>query len=119
MADLTGSNIGFLSTAINRVEAETCTLGSMAVDTISPVNFAFAIVNRVTSTNGGSVIQYPIHLDLTDQNGNGILVATDRMFLYGGGVANTLPGTYTAKILYRLVEVGIQEYVGIVSAQQG
>jgi len=113
------SQIGFLSTVINRVEGETCTVASMSVDAISPLNFAIAVYNRTLTTSGTAISQFPFHIDLTDGAGNGFLVATDRMFIYGGGAGNAVAGRYTAKILYRLVEVGITEYVGIVGGQQG
>ena len=61
----------------------------------------------------------PIHVDLTDNAGNGMLVATDRIVIYGANTSGTIAGTYVAKVLYRLKEVGIQEYVGIVQSQQG
>jgi len=91
----------------------------MAVDAISPLNFGIAIVNRILTTSGAAGVTYPVTIDTTDGAGNGMLVATDRMFIYGGAAGNTTAGRYTAKILYRLVEVGIQEYVGIVAGQQG
>jgi len=91
----------------------------MSVDVISPLNFAVAIVSSKITVDGATHVQYPIHIDLTDGAGNGMLVATDRMFIYGGGAGNAVVGRYSAKILYRLVEVGITEYVGIVAQQQG
>jgi len=63
--------------------------------------------------------QFPIHIDLTDQNGNGMLIATQTIVVNGGNTSGTAATarTYTAKVLYRLIEVGIEEYVGIVQAQ--
>ncbi len=60
----------------------------------------------------------PIVIDTTDTDGNGILVATDRLFIVGGNLSGIVAATYVAKIMYRLVEVGITEYVGIVQSQQ-
>jgi len=119
IGDTSSSQIGFLSTVINRVEAETATVASFGVDAISPLNFGVVVFNRVVSTSGSANTTYPIHVDMTDGAGNGFLVATDRMFIYGAGVGNAVAGRYTAKILYRLIEVGITEYVGIVGGQQG
>ena len=113
------ANFSFLSTAITRVEGETSTPTTMAVDLVNPLNFAPALYNRVTSIEGSSTYKYPISVDTTDGAGNGFLVATDRMFLYAAASGNTVAGTTIAKILYRLTEVGIQEYVGIVAGQQG
>ncbi len=65
--------------------------------------------------------QFPIHVDLTDSNGRGILVATQTIIVHGANTSGTAATnrTYTAKCGYRLVEVGIKEYVGIVQSQQG
>jgi len=113
------TEIGFLSTVLTRVEQETCTVGSMSTDCINPLNFAIAIYNGRETTSGASTSLYPIHINTTDNNGNGMLVGTDRMFVYGGSAGNAVAGRYTCKILYRLTEVGITEYVGIVAGQQG
>ena len=61
----------------------------------------------------------PIHIDTSDGQGNGILVATDRIVLITGDVGGAIVGTTACKILYKTIEVGIQEYVGIVQSQQG
>lgn len=56
--------------------------------------------------------------DATDGSGRGVLVATDNIFIKlfsnGTGRANTV----VTKILYRLKDVSIQEYIGIVQSQQ-
>lgn len=61
----------------------------------------------------------PQTIDMTDSEGNGVLIATDSIFIVSGAVGNIVPGQAVAKVLYRLKEVGIQEYVGIVQSQQG
>lgn len=58
--------------------------------------------------------------DLTDEAGHGYLVATDNIYL--GQVqttasTNPLTSGFQARILYRMKNVGIQEYVGIVQSQ--
>ena len=57
-------------------------------------------------------------IDLTDGNGNGVLVASDSLFLQivstGTGVANSV----SMKLLYRFKTVGFMEFVGIAQSQQ-
>ena len=56
--------------------------------------------------------------DYTDGNGNGMLIATDSMFLFGK-TDNVAGGTtFGFKMLYRFVEVNPIEFVGIVQSQQ-
>ena len=69
-------------------------------------------------TSGAFEFTSPITMDMTDGNGNGILVATDSLFLISGNINAILGGKNIAKVKYRLTEVGIQEYVGIVQSQQ-
>ncbi len=61
----------------------------------------------------------PMSVDCTDGNGNGILVAADRIDMVVGYMNNTAFGLTVCKILYRLVNIGITEYVGILQSQQG
>jgi len=56
---------------------------------------------------------------LTDNMGNGILIATDRIFVVGGSFGSALVARATCKILYRQTNVGVMEYIGIVQSQQG
>ncbi len=109
---------GFLTTSTARVDAETSTLASAVVDVADPKTFAFVLQSRFTISTGAGTEQMPIHINMTDDNGNGFLVATDQLFIVGGGVANGAAGSFVAKVYYRLTNVGIQEYVGIVQSQQ-
>lgn len=62
--------------------------------------------------------------DLTDEAGHGFLVATDG--IYVGGVGRAITNTtdtqsfaqFAARILYRMKEIGLAEYIGIVQGQQ-
>lgn len=58
--------------------------------------------------------------DLTDQAGHGVLIGTDTIYLvYSQQVTNyTYAGNLCARINYRMKEVGLQEYIGIVQSQQ-
>lgn len=78
------------------------------------------------TTGGGSQI-YDFNLseydDLTDEAGHGILVATDNIFINAYARASTSGGVTSpeavATLHYRLKEVALQEYIGIVQSQQG
>lgn len=108
----------FLSTVVTRSNGDTVTVGSITADIDDPRNFAFAYRVQHFTTSGGSDTTYPIHLDLTDNAGNGILVATDKLVITGASLTPATAGSYIAKIAYRLTNVGITEYVGIVQSQQ-
>ncbi len=120
VGDRVKTNAAFLSTIISRIDGDPSTDGTFATDFARSQNFACAFSHRSQSAaldGGGMYQQFPIHIDTTDGNGNGVLVAVDRLVIVGGNTSGTFTGTYTAKILYRLTEVGIQEYVGIVQSQ--
>ena len=74
--------------------------------------------NRLLAVDGTAVSIMPISVDMTDNNGNGILIGTDKLFIVGGAVGDSTAGNTICKMLYRLVNVGITEYVGIIQSQQ-
>jgi len=109
----------WLSTAPTRAAAETSTLTTSVEDVLDPRAFGFVFTQRSQTTSGILSYDFPIRVDLTDQNGNGYLVATDKLVVTAGAVANTAGIDTVGKIAYRLVDVGIEEYVGIVQSQTG
>lgn len=56
--------------------------------------------------------------DLTDGAGHGYLVATDKIYMGILSLAWTSTSRWVAKIEYRMKEVGLAEYVGMVQSQQ-
>lgn len=60
----------------------------------------------------------PLEVDLTDGMGHGVLVATDYIYVQINTVnwAATFVGAF--KILYRIKNVALTEYIGIVQSQQ-
>lgn len=75
------------------------------------------------STNGSAFWQFetPTRHDLTDGAGHGVLVATDQIFVTAFkpvGIATTAPSVVHVRILYRVKDVGLAEYIGIVQSQQ-
>ncbi len=109
---------GYLTTSTSRTDGETTTVADMNTDILDPKTFAYAMQGNSLLTSGVAAKVFPIHIDLTDGAGNGMLVATDRLTVVGGGVGNALVGDYIAKIGYRMTNIGINEYVGIVQSQQ-
>lgn len=116
--DNDADEFAFLTTSTTRADADGTSLINCATDITSPNTLAFCMYSRILATTGVVSIIWPIHIDLTDSNGNGVLIATDSINIVGGSIGGATAGSYIAKVLYRLVEVGIVEYVGIVQSQQ-
>ena len=116
--DTNATTWGFLSTNTTRVTGDTSTLITAAEDVEHPLTLGMTMEITAFSTSGQLEAQYPIHYEFTDMNGNGVLIATDRIFIACGAVGNGAATHATAKLKYRLVNVGITEYVGIVQSQQ-
>ncbi len=114
LADPANSFIGYLTTQLIRVTGAAASFAAFEADVSLPTTFASATIHHGA---GSHVLVTPIIVDLTDNNGNGVLIATDRFFFTMGNVAGTLPTVGIAKILYRMVNVSITEYVGIVQSQ--
>ena len=116
--DANSTDWGFLSTNSARTLTTTSNAASQRADVEDPLTFGMVSYITGLNTNGLLVKSWPLHYDLTDNNGNGMIVATDRIFIVIGNVASGLATTGTCKMKYRLVNVGITEYVGIVQSQQ-
>lgn len=80
------------------------------------------IRNTQAATSTDMSYIFPIVFDLTDNAGHGVLVGTDQIFFgagnAAGGTISESTGQATARILYRIKDVGITEYVGLVQSQQ-
>lgn len=116
-ADTTSTKAGYLSTIPLRTTNEAATLGAILGDISHPGTFASVVRQRVVTVEGGTITNNPTLIDLTDNNGNGVLIATDRFFFTSADVSGTTTEEAVVKILYRMVSVGIVEYVGIVQSQ--
>ena len=107
----------FLSTNSNRTNAGTSSAATSVQDFDDTRTLAYQKQIKSLTTSGateGNIWES----DLTDSNGNGILVAVDRLDFVYSSVGNTGAISASVKILYRYVNVSIQEYVGIVQSQQ-
>lgn len=70
------------------------------------------------NTADASIITYerPWRYDLTDKNGFGQLIATDKIHISGNSDGQTNAVNYQWRMYYRYVTVGAMEYVGIVQS---
>jgi len=119
LLDIIVVNWGFLTTNSSRDSGDTASLASMIEDINDPLTFGLVMSNHNISTNGGWHSVMPYHVDMTDGAGNGMLVATDRIFINGASLNGTVAADFACKVKYRLTAVGLQEYIGIVQSQQG
>lgn len=117
--DTGGADFAYFATQALHANGDTSTVASFGTDVEDPVVFGAAMRLSSLSTNGAWQQYTPFRMDMTDQNGNGMIIATDRLFLHYGGASQSVLGTTIAKVKYRLVNIGITEYVGIVQSQQG
>lgn len=60
----------------------------------------------------------PVMLDVTDGAGHGLLIATDNIYAQVSSSGTGSAISFGIKILYRWKNIGLQEYIGIVSSQQ-
>lgn len=67
---------------------------------------------------GFAVFDNSKHVDLTDNAGHGILVATDQIFFYLLSQTTGALNTGICKMTYRFKDVSLEEYIGIVQSQQ-
>ena len=117
-SDTTATHFAYLSTVALRSDGDTSTDATFVTDIQDPRVFAPVFIDRSFTTSGGSTLISPVQVDLTDKNGNGIIIATDRLFVTYGNSNGSVASEAVVKILYRMVNVGVQEYIGIVQSQQ-
>ena len=68
-------------------------------------------------TSGLAYLETPLIINLTDMNGFGFLVATDRINVAGNSTGQASSVVFNWRIFYRYVTVGAEEYIGIVQSQ--
>ena len=117
LADTNVTEWCYISTRTVRDTGETASLVTLAADVGNPNVIGLIVSSRAFTTSGASIDVLPFSIDMTDSAGNGMLVATDRLILNCAATGNAVVATYGVKILYRLVNVGVMEYVGIVQSQ--
>lgn len=74
---------------------------------------------QITSiiTSGNVDFQNVKKFDMTTGGGRGFLIATDSLFAQVGGASVTAVQVARYKVWYRFVDIGLQEYIGIVQQQ--
>lgn len=108
--------------SVIQAQAQLTTRSLTAMSQGNPAVFAHCEkMMRGAFTAAGSyatVIQDPYVWDCTDGAGHGVLVATDN--IYFGCLTTGFTGavTFNARLLYRMKNVSVEEYVGIVQSQQ-
>lgn len=87
------------------------------IDFDQPTVAVFNAAAGSTFTSG--VRPHPELHDLTDGDGHGMLVATDRLFLRIQNVSTlqTVANNSNCNVLYRWKEVSLEEYIGLVQSQ--
>lgn len=116
VADTSFHNWAFLTPQTARTDAETADQASLTVDISNTSNFGFVFHQNILTTSGVNINTQPFRYNFTDENGNGFLYAGDKMFLVAGNISS--PTACVAKVCYRMVDVSLEEYIGIVQSQQ-
>lgn len=115
LSDLGATHWAFLSANTTRVSGDTSTLASYQSDIANTKNFGVVGHHNLVLTSGGLSHGEPKVINLTDHNGNGMLFPFDEIDIVQGDVGAATVHSSTVRILYRLVNVGIEEYVGMVA----
>lgn len=92
--------------------------GTTAVGQADPNAIARMQVAVKITTSGQYVYVTPVQQDLTDGAGHGVLVATDNIYMQVNSSATSLSNVIYCWVLYRMKEVSLPEYIGIVQSQQ-
>ena len=114
-ADFFNVNVNLTTQSVHATSA-----GGLLQDPKSLSTFRRQQQNLAVPTNA---VQYSLseYDDLTDQAGHGLLIATDNIYLdvvpsTGGNYV--LGGNIVCRMIYRMKEVKLVEYIGIVQSQQ-
>lgn len=106
---------------LQQVSAAFCTR-SVGTTPIFPDNVAcFAYLKMQgghIAAGGGHMQNGTMEQNLTDENGHGLLIASDKLYVQLDSNATTRTQDIAVEILYRFKTVGMREYVGIVQSQQ-
>lgn len=105
--------VGVLSTRVPNTTSQTTARFDTANIAQFRTDFIFA-----TAAGFQWVELCDIQRDLTDSAGHGLLVGTDNIFLTCISAGTASANVLGCRIEYRLKEVGLAEYIGIVQSQQ-
>jgi hypothetical protein len=108
--------------AVAFINMQLGTISQTVATAANPQNVAFAVrFYRGAFTAAQSYMvtdDTPMTLDLTDGGGHGVLVATDNLFLDMTTANYAGASTLICRLLFRWKLVSLEEYIGIVQAQQ-
>lgn len=110
-SDISARSFAYLAPIRKRANATTATPASFVADLAEPDVFAAVWSDKGSTTTGAYYTFMPYVMDLTDEAGNGLLFFGDRVWVHFGAIANTAVGSAKAKILYRFVNVAMEEFV--------
>jgi len=116
--DTSSTGFAYLSSSQHRADGDGSTEVTMTADIANPRIMFPAVLGRSFLTSGMTGFELPIHVDCTDGNGNGIIIATDTIFITYGAFSSTIVSKAVCKMKYRLINVGVIEYVGLLQSQQ-
>lgn len=102
----------------NLLLLSTKNFGTTAQTPGDPSVFAFYKSNVRLTTSGQILTTWPFVYDCTDGNGNGLLIATDNIYIQASSTNTGLAQIWFVKIIYRIYAATVTEYVGIVQSQQ-
>ena len=89
-----------------------------AVTFNEPSCFAFLRKQLILTTSGQVITEEPFIIDLSDGAGHGFLIATDNLFAQVQSNGTSSANSVDIKLLYRMKNVSLAEYIGIVQSQQ-
>ena len=124
-AALTG--LPTIASVTEAVDSQTLTISTSSGGTVDlafndgRVLCVFSRQQRGAFTAGGTYSRTNneiMEFNLTDNNGNGVLVASDSIFLQLSSVTTGNANIAQVKVLYRFKSVGYLEYIGIAQSQQ-
>lgn len=108
-------------TALSLTGSSTLTAGSGGYHTFlanpQVIGYHKNETDQITGV-GVQLVDQPYRLDWQSNDGKGLLIATDRIYIYVTSLATLGLVRATWRVWYRYVDVSIQEYVGIVQSQQ-
>jgi len=96
----------------------TKSFGTTGISSNEPTCFAYFASQIGLTTSGMFNVSKKYEHDCTDGAGHGILVATDNIFAQVKSAGTSAANTVNIKILYRMKNVNLAEYIGIVQSQQ-
>ena len=120
VANTASGNFAYLTSATRRASADAANFSDSDNDVQLARTFAFVLEHASITTSGAVHTRMPISVCLNDGAGNGFLYVGDTITMVGAnaGTGTATTGNFTAKILYRWVQVKTSELMGVLTSQQ-